>query len=92
MIFIKSVYENNFSKSSISYEDVCEDTNNFVERLKQIHQSNLQNFLDHRVVPRGAVHVRFMMVERKKIRYRSEAPYFSARRVSTDGNTGDHSH
>lgn len=46
------------------------DTSNFVEQLGQIRQSNLQNFLDHRVAPRGAVHVRFMMAEKKKISIR----------------------
>lgn len=41
------------------------DKSNFVEQLGQIRQSNLQNFLDHRVTLRGAVHVRFMMAEKK---------------------------
>lgn len=59
---------------------------NFVEQWGQIRQSNLQNFLDHRVAPRGAVHVRFMIAE-KKISIR-EAPYISTRRLPTGGDTG----
>lgn len=73
-------------KPFVSHENVRgKDTSKFAEQRGQIRQSNLQNFLDHRVAPRGAVHVRFMIAE-KKISIR-KAPYFSTRRLPTGGDT-----
>jgi len=67
------------------------DTSNFVEQLGQIRQSNLQNFLDHRVALRGVVHVRFMMAEKSKISIRS-ALFLDSTPSNAGSDTEDHSH